>query len=84
MRVPIAALTIAVALLPSVARPSLLPLPMRSGAMKHVGKNLMAAADEMPGDKYGFKPTEAQMSFGAIVVHLAQGNDYFCGTIAGT
>ena len=47
-------------------------------------KNLTAAAEEMPEDKYSFKPTPAQMSFGEIVVHLAQGNDYLCGAIGGT
>ena len=43
----------------------------------------MAAADEMPADKYGFKPTPAQMSFGDIVAHLVEGNDYLCGLISG-
>jgi len=43
----------------------------------------MAAADEMPADKYSYKPTPAQMTFGAIVAHLADGNDYFCGAIGG-
>jgi len=50
---------------------------------QYVGKNLMAAADEMPAEKYAYKPTPAQMSFADIVVHLAEGNDYFCGTIGG-
>lgn len=49
-----------------------------------VGKNLMAAADEFPAAKYGFKPTPAQMSFGKIVAHLSEGNDYLCGMISGT
>ncbi|HEX5408744.1 MAG TPA: DinB family protein [Gemmatimonadaceae bacterium] len=48
------------------------------------GKNLVAAFEEMPADKYGFKPTPAQMSFGQIAVHLSEGNDYFCGAIGGT
>ena len=47
------------------------------------GKNLMAAAEIMPVSKYSFKPTPVQMSFGDIVVHLAQGNDFLCGTIGG-
>ena len=50
---------------------------------RDVGKNLMAAADEMPARKYAFKPTRAQMSWGQIVLHLAQGNDFLCGAIAG-
>jgi hypothetical protein len=48
-----------------------------------MGKRLMAAADEFPADKLGFKPTPAQMSFGQIMVHLSEGNDYLCGTIGG-
>jgi uncharacterized damage-inducible protein DinB len=50
---------------------------------KSEGKNLIAAAEQFPADKFGFKPTPAQMSFGEIVMHLSQGNDYLCGTIGG-
>jgi hypothetical protein len=46
-------------------------------------KNLVAAAEVMPADKYSFKPTPAQMSFGEIVEHLSGGNDALCGQIAG-
>ncbi|MEO7084895.1 MAG: DinB family protein [Gemmatimonadaceae bacterium] len=48
-----------------------------------MAKNLVAAAKLMPADKYGFKPTPAQMSFGEIVLHLAGGNDVLCGAIGG-
>ena len=54
----------------------------RADAQK-VGKNLMAAADDMPADRYGFKPTAAQMSFADIMSHLAEGNDFLCGKIGG-
>jgi uncharacterized damage-inducible protein DinB len=50
---------------------------------QRMAKNLVAAAEEMPADKYGYKPTPAQMSAGDIVGHLSEGNDYFCGTIGG-
>ena len=46
-------------------------------------KNLIAAAEEFPAAKYSYKPTTAQMSVGAIVDHLSQGNDYLCGAIGG-
>ncbi len=47
-------------------------------------KNIVAAAEEMPADKYGFKPTPAQMSFGDVVAHLiAEGNDYLCSASSG-
>lgn len=50
---------------------------------KEAAKNLVAAAEDFPTDKYGFKPTPAQMSFGEVVVHLSGGNDYLCSTIGG-
>ena len=46
-------------------------------------KNLIAAAEDMPEDRYGFKPTAAQMSFRDIVNHLSMGNDFLCGKIGG-
>lgn len=48
-----------------------------------MAQRLEAAADEMPADKFSYKPTPAQMSFGQVVVHLAEGNDYICGAIGG-
>lgn len=46
-------------------------------------KNLVAAAEEMGADKYSFKPTPAQMSFGDIVVHLIKANDLMCASLGG-
>jgi hypothetical protein len=48
-----------------------------------MSKNLIAAAEEMPADKYSFRPTPAQMSFAMIVDHLSNGNDYLCNKIGG-
>ena len=45
---------------------------------------MVKIANEMPADKYGFKPTPAQMSFGQVVLHLAGGSALMCGWIAGT
>jgi uncharacterized damage-inducible protein DinB len=47
-------------------------------------KNLVEAAQEMPADKYGFKPTPAQMSFAHLVVHIAQSNGFLCSKISGS
>src|ERR1041385_8602694 len=47
-------------------------------------RNLIAAAEEIPADKYGYKPTPAQMSVGQVVIHLANGNDKMCGWVAGS
>ncbi len=52
--------------------------------LQRAQRNLVAAAEAVPADKYGFKPTPAQMSFGQLVLHVAGSNDYMCGTISGT
>src|SRR5438552_5254597 len=47
-------------------------------------KNIVDAAEEMPADKYGFKPTPAQMTFGDVVSHLIkEGNNYLCSAASG-
>jgi len=51
--------------------------------LQRQAKNLIAAAEIMPADKYSYKPTPAQMSFGDVVAHLSGGNDNLCGVIAG-
>jgi uncharacterized damage-inducible protein DinB len=48
---------------------------------KQAQQNLIAAVEAFPADKLSYKPTAAQMSVADIAVHLAQGNDYLCGTI---
>jgi hypothetical protein len=51
---------------------------------QHQAKNITDAAEAMPADKYGYKPTPAQMSFGDVVAHLiADGNDYLCSAASG-
>jgi uncharacterized damage-inducible protein DinB len=47
-------------------------------------KNLIAAAELMPADKYGYQPTPAQMTFGQLVAHIVQTNVAICSAIAGT
>ena len=45
-------------------------------------KNTVAAIEEMPGDKFGFKPTPEQMSFGHLATHIVEGNYFFCAKVA--
>ncbi len=58
-----------------------------SNAVQEMGKghskNLLAAAQAMPADKYGFKPTEKQMTFGELIAHIADDNGITCGAIGG-
>lgn len=46
-------------------------------------KNITAAIEEMPADKFGFKPTPEQETFGHLTLHIIQSNNYFCATAAG-
>lgn len=46
-------------------------------------KNIVAAADQMPADKYGFTSAPDQMTFGQLVLHVADGNYLFCSKIGG-
>lgn len=47
-------------------------------------KNMIAAAEEMPGDKYSYHPTPDQWTFGKVVAHIAQSNAALCGALSGT
>ena len=44
-------------------------------------KNLIGAAETMPGDKYSYKPTPEQITFGHLVMHIATSNDLLCSKI---
>ena len=44
-------------------------------------KNTIAAAEEMPADKYKYKPTEAQQPFEHWVSHAAQANYFLCSKL---
>ena len=44
-------------------------------------RNLVAAVEEMPADKFGYKPTELQMTFGHLVLHIIGSNNHLCSTI---
>ena len=46
-------------------------------------KTMVAAADEMPADKYSYHPTPAQMTFAHLVVHMAGSNNFLCSKISG-
>lgn len=41
-------------------------------------KNLTAAVEEMPADKFAFSPTPAQQSFGHLVLHMTMSNIELC------
>ncbi len=47
-------------------------------------KNLTASAELLPAEKYGYRPTSGQMSFGQLMVHIVQTNVALCSGISGT
>lgn len=42
---------------------------------------IIAAVEKMPADKFGFRPTPDQWTFGKIVSHVAQANDHVCAML---
>jgi DinB superfamily len=46
-------------------------------------KNILAAIDAMPADKFSYSPTPDQITFGHLVVHIAESNNSQCARIAG-
>ena len=48
------------------------------------GRALLDAAREMPANRYDYAPDPSQMTFGALVLHVAVGNYLFCSRIGGT
>lgn len=53
------------------------------GGVARYQKNMVAAAEAMPAEKYGFKPSPEMNSFGHLAVHIAQSNNTFCSKISG-
>jgi uncharacterized damage-inducible protein DinB len=47
-------------------------------------KNLIAAAELLPADKYTYQPTPEQMTFGALIAHIVQTNLALCSAASGT
>jgi len=45
-------------------------------------KNLVAAVEEMPANKFGYRPTEQQMTFGQLVLHVIGSNNHLCSAIS--
>jgi uncharacterized damage-inducible protein DinB len=46
-------------------------------------KILIATAEAMPADKYDFKPTKDNMTFGHLMGHIVEANNFVCSRIAG-
>ncbi len=47
-------------------------------------KNMVGAAQLMPAEKYSYKPTPEQITFGHLVLHVAQSNITLCSKLGST
>jgi hypothetical protein len=45
-------------------------------------KNILGAIEAMPADKFAYKPTPEQMSFGHLVTHIIESNYLLCAKAA--
>src|SRR3984957_14864659 len=52
--------------------------------LQRLSVNMVAAADDMPPAKMGYRPTPAQLSFGGVLVHSAEFNELVCSWVSGT
>jgi hypothetical protein len=50
--------------------------------MARFAKNMLAAAEAMPADKYSFKPTHEMNSYAHLIVHITQSNNFLCSKIS--
>ncbi len=73
---------------PKAAPPDMSPVanPV-SGFVKaglgRYGKTMVAAAESMPAEKYGYKPMPEMNSFGHLIMHIAETNNTICAKISG-
>ena len=73
---------------PAAAAPDMTPVanPVTTtikAQMTRYAKNMVAAAEAMPAEKYNFKPTPEMNAFGHLVMHIAQSNNVLCSKISG-
>jgi uncharacterized damage-inducible protein DinB len=52
-------------------------------SLERQSKNIIAATEEMPADKYSYQPTPGQITFGHLVMHMANSNFHLCSMISG-
>src|SRR5260370_4306886 len=55
---------------------------VKAGVARY-GKNMGAAAESMPAEKYGFKTSPGMNSFWPLMMHISQSNNTFCAKNSG-
>ncbi len=65
--------------------PSATKDPVASSLRMLVGRsqgNIIGAISAMPADKFSYKPTPDQITFGHLVVHITESNNGLCSKVA--
>jgi hypothetical protein len=78
-------LTLMVVFLMTTAAPAQVKNPVSSALREMLPgrqKNTVAAVEAMPADKFSYKPTPDQMTFGHLVAHIVESNNLFCSKAA--
>lgn len=85
LSVAVLTITFTIFLLPAVGRAqSSNPVTdALKASLQRSSKKMIAAAEEMPADKYSFKPTEGSRTFGGIVLHIGNSNRMACHWLTG-
>ncbi|HSY12489.1 MAG TPA: DinB family protein [Verrucomicrobiae bacterium] len=65
---------------PNTANPIVTTVRQMEG---RYAKNLTGAAETMPADKYSYRPTPEQVTFGHLMMHTAEANYSLCAGVAG-
>jgi uncharacterized damage-inducible protein DinB len=85
--VPLATLSLLLLPLAAAAQtftPSASPVTAAArGQLARHTTNLIAAAELLPADTYGYRPTPAQMTFGELIAHVVQTNVALCHAASG-
>jgi uncharacterized damage-inducible protein DinB len=64
-------------------KPAVSPSQALLDTWNDVGRKLIAMAEDLPEDKYDFKPTPVQRSFAEQLLHAANANYYFINPATG-
>lgn len=70
---------------PAPATPAQIKNPISSAlrdALPNRQKNTIAAVEAMPADKFTYKPTADQMTFGHLAAHMVEANYMLCSKAA--
>ena len=59
------------------------PAAALKGGMDEVTGWITRAAEMVPADKYGFQPAPTVRTFGQLIGHVADGQNYYCARGAG-